>query len=254
MYKILANTIFLGKDVLFLPECHSTNDKAFELVRAGRARVGSIVICDHQTRGKGQPGNSWESSAGKNLTFSLVLEPDFLDISEQFYLNMMVSNSIRKVLQDYLPSLQVKWPNDLVVPDRGKIGGVLIENLVSSGGWEIAVVGIGLNINQRQFETNKATSLVLITGGEYDLEELLKLLISHIEQGYIALRKGKMEEVRSDYLQHLFLRDQWAVFKEKGHEFEGKITGISKEGKLQMKLREGKYRVFDLKEISFPDV
>jgi len=254
MYKILANTIFLGKDVLFLPECHSTNDKALELLRRGQAREGSIIICDHQTRGRGQRGNSWEAQPGQNLTFSLVLKPDFLDVSEQFYLNMMISNSVGKLLQDYLPDLQVKWPNDLVVPKKGKIGGVLIENILSAGVWEYAVVGIGLNINQRQFGTAKATSLAMITGGQYGLEELFKLLVAHIEQGFISLKKGKMDEVRKDYLRHLFLKDQWAVFRENNIEFEGKISGISKEGKLQMNLPDGRVRTFGLKEISFPDI
>ncbi|GAB3217431.1 biotin--[acetyl-CoA-carboxylase] ligase [Algoriphagus aestuariicola] len=254
MYKILANTIFLGKQVLFLPECHSTNDKAFELIRAGVIKDGAIVICDHQTAGKGQRGNKWEAESGQNLTFSLVLKPNFLDVSEQFYLNMMISNSIRRLLQDYLPDLQVKWPNDLVVPGRGKIGGILIENILSSNVWEFAVVGIGLNINQCGFGSRKATSLAQLAGGRYDLEELFKLLISQIELGVIALKKGKLEGVRQDYLRHLFLKDQWNIFAENGLEFEGKISGISKEGRLMVSLRNGGIRSFGLKEISFPDV
>lgn len=254
MYKILANTIFLGKDVLFLPECHSTNDKALELIRSGQAREGTIVICGHQTRGKGQRGNSWESEPGQNLTFSVVLKPVFLDISEQFFLNMMIANSIRKLLQDYLPDLQVKWPNDLVIPGKGKIGGILIENILSSNSWEFAVVGIGLNINQGKFGTGKATSLARITGGQFDLQELFRLLVSHIEQGYISLKKGKLEEILRDYLQHLYLKDQWAVFNENTSEIEGKITGVTRDGKLQMMLRDGPIRTFDLKEISFPNL
>lgn len=253
MYKILANTIFLGKDVLFLPECHSTNDKALELIRAGKAREGSIVICGNQTRGKGQRGNAWESAAGQNLTFSLVLKPDFLDISEQFYLNMMISNAIRKMLHDYLPDIKVKWPNDLVVPGNGKIGGILMENILSSGNWEFAVVGIGLNVNQRRFNVPKATSLAMVTGGQFDLQELFRLLVTHIEQGYISLRKGKSSEIMREYRHHLFLKDQWAWYRAAEGEFEGKIAGISPAGKLQMTLKDGSNRVFDLKEISFPD-
>lgn len=252
MYKILANTIFLGKDVLFLPECHSTNDKALQLIREGKAQEGTIVVCAHQSQGKGQRGNSWESEPGQNLTFSLVLKPGFLDITEQFLLNMMISNSVRRLFQEYVPDLKVKWPNDLVIPTWGKIGGILIENIISSGIWEYAVVGIGLNINQRRFGAAKATSLSLVTGGQFDLGELFKLLISHIEQGFIGLKKGKSEQVLKDYLHHLFLRDQWAVFCQGEDEFEGKISGVSREGRLQMKLRDGSSKSFDLKEISFP--
>jgi BirA family biotin operon repressor/biotin-[acetyl-CoA-carboxylase] ligase len=254
MYKILANTIFLGKDVLFLPECHSTNDRALELIRSRQAKEGTIVICSHQTRGKGQRGNSWEVESGQNLTFSLILEPLFLDISEQFNLNMMVSNSIRKLLQEYIPDLKVKWPNDLIIPGRGKIGGILIENLLSSSAWEFAVVGIGLNINQRKFGISSACSLASVSGGQFDLEELFRMLIAHLEQGYISLKKGKIEEIRREYLRHLFLREEWAVFKEKDRHFEGKIYGVSKEGKLQIELKDGTERAFDLKEITFPNL
>lgn len=254
MYKILANTIFLGKEVLFLPECHSSNDKALELIRCGKANEGTIVICNHQTQGKGQRGNTWEALPGQNLTFSLVLKPNFLDVSEQFFLNMVISNSIRRMLQDYLPDLKVKWPNDLVVPDRGKIGGVLIENIVNSSAWEFAVVGIGLNINQRDFQNKNASSLSLITGGHFDLEELLKLLVLHLEQGYISLKKGKMEEVRKEYLSHLFLKDKWETFTENENEFEGKIVGVSQDGKLQILLKDGSERFFGLKEITFPNL
>jgi BirA family transcriptional regulator, biotin operon repressor / biotin---[acetyl-CoA-carboxylase] ligase len=252
MYKILANTIFLGKDVLFLPECHSTNDEAMDRIRTGMAKEGSIVITDYQYRGKGQRGNVWETQAGKNLTFSLVLQPKFLDVSEQFYLNMMVSNSIMKLLQDYLPDMKVKWPNDLVVERKGKIGGILIENIVGSSGWEFAIVGIGLNINQNQFGVGTATSLAKLTGNHFDLRELFRMLIAMIEQSYIHLKKGKRAEIKRDYLNHLYLLDKWEVFSQGENEFEGKITGISEDGKLLVELRDGKEKFFALKEISFP--
>lgn len=252
MYKILANTIFLGKDVLFLPECHSTNDIALQLVKQGKAREGSIVICSHQTSGKGQRGNTWESQPDQNLTFSLILEPAFLDVSEQFYLNMMVSNAIRKLIQDYLPDLKVKWPNDLVLPGVGKLGGILIENVVGSGGWEYAVVGIGLNINQTTFSAPSACSLASVTGSQFDLQEIFRLLVTHLEQGYLILKKRKMDEIKSHYLHHLYLIEEWKLFSAEGSEFLGKIEGIEPTGGLIVQLEDGDFRTFGLKEITFP--
>ncbi len=95
MYKILANTLFLGKDIHFLPDCHSTNDITLQAIRQKEVQEGSIFITNHQTRGKGQRGNTWETKPGENLTFSLVLQPRFLDLSEQFLLNIAISNAIR---------------------------------------------------------------------------------------------------------------------------------------------------------------
>lgn len=254
MYKILANTVFLGKDVYFLPECHSTNDIALQMVREKKAKEGTIVICENQTRGKGQRGNTWKSQPGKNLTFSLVLRPSFLDISEQFYLNMTVSNSIRKILQEYIPNLQVKWPNDLVVPGFGKIGGILIENTFSGGGWENAIVGIGLNVNQLNFDESGPSSLSLITGNLFDLEELFRLLVTQIEQGYILLKKGKWKEIKAEYLHNLFLKGRISKFSSEGREFFGIITGINQEGKLTISLQNGDQISFGLKEVSFLDL
>ncbi|MEP0712300.1 biotin--[acetyl-CoA-carboxylase] ligase [Algoriphagus sp.] len=251
MYKILANTIFLGKDVHFLSECHSTNDIALNLVRQGKASEGSVVICSNQTRGKGQRGNVWQSEAGQNLTFSLVLRPDFLDISEQFYLNMAVSNSLRRLLQDYVPGLQVKWPNDLLVPGYGKIGGILIENTFSGKEWEYAVVGIGLNINQLSFGSSLASSIRAITGSKFELEEIFRLLITQLEQGYIQLKKGKWKEIKAEYMMHLYQNHCWANYLSNEEQFLGKIVGISAEGKLEMELETGDCVVFGLKEISF---
>src|SRR5690606_17253786 len=101
MHKILANTIFLVKDIHFLPECHSTNDVAFQEHRAGEAREGSSIITDKQTKGCGQRGNQWLTESGVNLTFSLILRPIFLDASEQFELSMAISLGIREALSEY---------------------------------------------------------------------------------------------------------------------------------------------------------
>jgi BirA family transcriptional regulator, biotin operon repressor / biotin---[acetyl-CoA-carboxylase] ligase len=251
MYKILANTIFLGKDVHFLPECHSTNDTALNLVKDRSAYEGTVVITDHQIQGKGQRGNKWITEKGLNLTFSLILKPNFLDISEQFYLNMAVSNSIRKILKEYIPDLQVKWPNDLILPDFGKLGGILIENSYSGSNWEYAIVGVGINVNQLQFENPKATSLAKVTGSQFDLSELFRLLLIQIEQGYIQLRRGKWFEIKSEYLYNLYQADVWSNYEDSFGDFRGKIVGISAQGKLEIERENGEIQLFEMKEVVF---
>lgn len=251
MYKILANTIFLGKDVHFLPDCHSTNDIALQMVRQRNVSEGTIIICDHQIKGKGQRGNVWQSQAGLNLTFSLILRPNFLDITEQFSLNMCVSNGIKGLLDDYLSDVKVKWPNDIIVPGYGKIGGVLVENTFSGSNWEYSIVGIGLNINQKTFLNPRATSLALITENNFDLKELFRLLISRIEQSYILLKRGKLGEIKNQYLNHLYLRNQKSKFQSNGEFFYGEIKGVTSLGKLQIETEKGEIKLFDLKEIVF---
>lgn len=251
MYKILANTIFLGKDVHFLPECHSTNDTAFKLIKDREVNEGTVVITNHQIHGKGQRGNKWVTEKGLNLTFSLILKPNFLDISEQFYLNMAISNSIRKLLQGYVPDLQVKWPNDLILSNNGKLGGILIENTYFGANWEYAVVGIGINVNQVKFENAKAISLTTITGSKFDLSELFRLLLIQLEQGYLQLKRGKWLEIKSEYLHHLYLKDIWSNYQDQFGDFSGKIVGISTQGKLEIERENGEFQLFDLKEVKF---
>lgn len=157
------------------------------------------------------------------------------------------------MLSGVCPWLLVKWPNDLVVPGFGKIGGILIENLVGSSGWDYAVVGIGININQNQFASSQATSLSLVTGNSYPLEELFKLLITHVEQAYIALKKGKNAILTREYLQHLYLIEEWTTFKVGEQELEGKIIGLTETGNLLLELPTGKQRSFGIKELTFPN-
>jgi BirA family biotin operon repressor/biotin-[acetyl-CoA-carboxylase] ligase len=167
---------------------------------------------------------------------------------------MTISNSIRKLLQDYVPNLQVKWPNDLIVPGFGKIGGILIENIVSGEGWENAVIGVGLNVNQLNFNTERATSLHALTGNQINLDELFRLLITRIEQGYLQLKKGKWQEIKEEYLHHLFLRDRIAKFSSEAGDFYGIIKGISAEGKLEISLQNGDHAFFGMKEVKFLDM
>ena len=114
-------------------------------------------------------------------------------------------------------------------------------------------MGIGLNINQNQFASPLATSLSLVTGNTYPLEELFKLLIVHLEQAYISLKKGKNAVLTQEYLQHLYLIEKWTVFKVGEQELEGKIIGLTEIGNLLLELPSGRQQSFGIKEISFPN-
>jgi BirA family biotin operon repressor/biotin-[acetyl-CoA-carboxylase] ligase len=250
MYKILANTLFLGKDIHFLTECHSTNDLALEKVRSRDVAEGSIIITDSQTKGRGQRGNQWWTEPGKNLTLSLVLQPYFLDTSEQFELNIIISLAVAELLSDYLIGIKIKWPNDLVHEEKGKIGGILIENIVNQRGIEYSVLGIGLNINQNFSEFPKVTSFLSLTGREWDKWEIFKLLVSKIEKYYIKLKKGDKIDLRNQYLDRLFRMEQWCEYDD-GQVFMGKIIGINREGKLIIEKKDGSLNHYGFKEVKY---
>ena len=127
----------------------------------------------------------------------------------------------------------------------------MIENTFSSEGWDYAIVGIGININQVDFGNLNATSMTKITGSEFELTELFRLLVTQIEQGYLQLKRGKWNEIKSEYLHHLYLKDVWSPYLDSLGAFKGKILGISTYGKLEIERENGDIQVFDLKELTF---
>lgn len=250
MHKILANTLFLGKDIINLTECHSTNDEAIRLFKMGRAKEGTIIITEKQTKGRGQRGNRWYSEPGKNLTFSFILTPLFLDATEQFELNMAIAVGVQEVLAAYVEGIRIKWPNDFVHSSLGKLGGMLIENSVSGQGIEMSVIGLGLNINQTVFPFPAATSLAKIAGSEIYMEEFFKLLIVSLEKSYLLLKKGERNDIRCAYLRQLYRMGEWALYEDK-EPFTGKIIGVAPSGKLLVEKQNKETVSYSFKEVVF---
>ncbi|MEX2593201.1 MAG: biotin--[acetyl-CoA-carboxylase] ligase [Anditalea sp.] len=250
MHKILANTIFLGKDVIILTECHSTNDIAYQKFKAKEAKEGSIIITDKQIKGRGQRGSQWFSEPEMNLTFSLILTPFFLDASEQFGLNMAVSLGIREALSEYVTGIKVKWPNDIVHDESGKLGGILIENTISNKGIELSVVGVGLNINQTHFPFPNATSVAQLAGAAMDKEEIFRRMISKIEKYYLLLKKGHEKKIRDLYKSHLYKFRKMSNYND-GKDFIGEIVGISDQGKLIIEKENKSLHQYAFKEVKF---
>ncbi len=250
MYKIPANTLFTGKNLIYVPECHSTNTLALELALKPAFNEGSVIITDNQIAGRGQRGNTWEAAVGKNLTFSIVLKPVFLAIRDQFFLNIFTSLAVYDFLRIAANVMaSIKWPNDILV-DGKKICGILIENQIRSSQVSISVVGVGININQSEFNLNTATSLAAIKGEQFLLQVMLDCFLESFEARYLQLRQGNLAALKEEYLQQLYWRDQNRLFTSNGISFQGKITGIDEIGKLIVETENGK-SVFDIKEISF---
>jgi len=250
MHKILANTMFLGKDLFYLPECHSTNDVAREKLKENKAGEGSIIITDRQTNGRGQRGNQWHSEAGLNLTFSFILRPEFLHPAEQFGLNIAVSLGIREAISGYISGVMIKWPNDIVHEGGGKLGGILIENSLRGQNIESSIVGIGLNINQLKFPVPGASSIALLAGASVDKEAVLQAVIAKIEYFYLMLKSKGEKSLHDAYKSHLYRLGQLGQFHD-GEDFIGTITGISDQGKLMIQKEDKELYEYAFKEVRF---
>lgn len=250
MYKIPANTLFLGKNLVYVPQCHSTNTLAIELSQKAGTAEGSLIITDHQTAGRGQRGNSWEAAQGENLTFSLILKPDFLQAQNQFQLNQAFSLGIVDYVKDRLQyEVKVKWPNDVLVNGK-KVCGILFENQVSGNELRLAIVGIGLNINQESFGHPMARSLYSFSHHKYQLQQELELLLHHLEARYLMLKHGHYETLKKEYLHHLYRIGETHRFSNQDAEFDGIIRGVDEVGRLRIEV-EGDEQVFGAKQVAF---
>lgn len=250
MYKNLANTLFLAKQVISMPSCHSTNEVARQMAQKADTLEGTVVICDNQTQGRGQRGNGWEAKPGENLTLSVVLRPGFLQVQDQFFLNIMTSLAVRQTVQHFLPAaaVKVKWPNDVLVDNR-KIAGTLIENGINRNRIEYVVVGIGLNVNQAGFDAPRATSFYKESGDKLNQQSVFEHLMAALESCYLRLKATRLTEVKAEYLQYLFGYRQKRNYRTE-YRFEGVIEDVTSSGHLVVSDKKGRSE-YDLKEIEF---
>jgi len=244
-------------DLQYFESLPSTNLKAGRDIQEGTAHHGMVIQAGDQTQGKGNGTNQWESKKGKNLTFSLIIEPHFLQPAEQFILTQVISmalyETIRKILQP--ESLFIKWPNDLYY-NKKKIAGVLIQNYVKGQQINFAIIGVGLNVNQQTFlsDAPNPASLIHFTKKEMNISSLLDEILNAFERNYGTLHdQQKRIELHQKYLEHLYLRNQWSNFSDISGTFSGKITGINDYGQLLIEDRDGNQRVFGFKEVKLEE-
>lgn len=233
-------------------EVISTNTSLREWIREGDLPEGSVVVADFQTGGRGQLGNVWESEAGKNLTFSIVLYPDCIPARSQFLISQIAALSVKETLDYYVDGITVKWPNDIYWKDR-KICGMLIENDLSGPTIYCSVIGIGMNLNQAVFrgDAPNPVSLTQITGQYYDRDEVLNRFLRSFYAYYLLLLQDKQTEIREAYQSALYRRQGYYPYKEESGEFEAAIYAIEPTGHLMLQLRDGSIRRYAFKEVTY---
>lgn len=237
--------------IIKLNATDSTNTYLKELLLHTNTKDFTVVVAKKQTKGRGQMGTNWISEDGKNLTFSVLRKKVGLDVSRQFELNMKVSLAIFESLKWLnIPDLSIKWPNDILSANQ-KICGILIENILLGSKIQSSVIGIGINVNQLRFgDLPKVTSLKSITGIEYNLDEVLQIILSKLAVNLKHFDVALCKDLSLAYQRQLFRINKPSTFKDmKGNTFMGLIKGVSQEGKLQLLLEDEIMKEFALKEI-----
>lgn len=245
------------KDSLYLESVDSSNDFLKNHANLKDLPSGFLVTAGEQKSGKGQRGKKWISEPGQNLLASIWIKDHSYD---QLYLNKAVANSIyivvHKVLDNFQiddkRSLKIKWPNDLLWGIK-KLSGILIEkvNRVDCSGY---VIGVGLNVNQRNFDTEDSCSIILIAEGKNDLvsNKTIKIedLALEIRQELFQQLKVPKSENHQFYSSKLFGKSKFETYESSDNKFQAKVLAVNDDGSIQLKLTDGTERAFKNGELS----
>lgn len=239
----------IGENIIRFHEIDSTNNYAMHLINEGMAEHGMVILSDFQTKGKGQLGNLWISEDGKNLLCSIIIDTKGFAIENQFVLNCMTCVCIAEILmQEYnIPNVSIKWPNDIYAGNR-KIAGILIENSLRGNIWTFAILGIGLNVNQMNFQNiQSVTSLKIESKQEIQISELLQFVMKKLND-YFLFFYQKTDSIMQLYNSYLMYRNEVIQFKLNNKIQEGTLYRVNELGQIEMLVDE-KLIAFQHKEI-----
>ncbi|GJH40968.1 biotin--[acetyl-CoA-carboxylase] ligase [Capnocytophaga sp. HP1101] len=240
-------------NIITLKSVDSTNQYLKKLIHTEDTLPNFLTVwTPQQTAGVGQYGAKWTSEPYQNLTFSVLFLPEFLDLKDAFLLNMLVPIAIMKVLEKLnIPNINIKWPND-ILSQRYKIGGILIENTIQKNRINKCVIGIGLNLNQTNFDDlPKASSLKKLTKKDFEVEQVMKLILSELESNLSTLTQQSFKSVYPIYQSYLFQLNKVSTFRSpEGETFSSIIRGVEPSGKLIVETEQQAIKTFSLKEIT----
>ena len=244
------HTKWAGKTVHFAREIDSTNLWIKRLAKEG-APEGTLALAEFQSAGRGRLGRSWEVPEGTSVMMSILLRPKF----EPQYaptLTLVMGMAVAKAVKNLGFDVSIKWPNDVVVSHK-KICGILTEMGVRDGKIDYAVIGVGINVNIKEFPeemADKATSLYLESGKEFDRSQIPGLVMEAFEEYYekfaatcdLSGLKEEYESILANYNQPVRV-----LAKEP---YEGVARGITDGGELLVEKTDGTIVAVSAGEVS----
>ena len=244
------HTKWAGKTVHFARETDSTNLWIKRLAKEG-ASEGTLALAEFQSAGRGRLGRSWEVPEGTSVMMSILLRPKF----EPQYaptLTLVMGMAVAKAVKNLGFDVSIKWPNDVVVSHK-KICGILTEMGVRDGKIDYAVIGVGINVNIKEFPeemADKATSLYLESGKEFDRSQIPGLVMEAFEKYYekfaatcdLSGLKEEYESILANYNQPVRV-----LAKEP---YEGVARGITDGGELLVEKTDGTIVAVSAGEVS----
>jgi len=228
------NTSF-GKEWEVLPTVDSTNNYARSKVVSEALNEGTVIQAMHQTQGRGQQRKHWNSATGQNGLFTLILKPEFLDLRKMSFLNFAVAVACRDAIARILPDSEVliKWPNDIYIEDS-KICGILIENALAAKA-RYSLIGIGVNVNQIHFpqELHHAISLKMISGLDFNIEQVIQVFLEELEKNYTELKLNPgLQRIRETYISRMYQLHEILPFRHERDMYLAQLVGVDPLGRI----------------------
>ena len=245
-----CNTETMRETVIIkLAETDSTN----RFLRDYRGETGlrmTVATAEHQTAGRGQGGNTWESEGGRNILLSVMTHPQGLAARRQFVMLEAGALAVRDTLTLHADGFSIKWPNDIYWHDM-KISGTLSECDISRGMVGRCILGTGININQRTFTGSapNPVSLWQITGQETDRNQITDELLKRLEHYLDMVDTGRYGDIHDMYAGSLYRRNGVHAYRDAGGVFMARIERIEPDGRLVLHRTDGSLKEYMFKEV-----
>ena len=235
--ELRAHSEHWAERVIFIEECGSTNDEARKLALGGLAHE-SLVLTERQTSGRGRRGQAWTCPPGESIAASFIVRPSE-PLALWGRLSLAAGLAVAEALDQFGLSAEVKWPNDVWVKER-KVCGILLESDPA-----FAVIGIGLNVNTRDFPeglVHPATSIALETGGEVSREEVLVAMLDRLSFRTQQIGSS-FSELLDSWNTRCVLRGREITLQVNRESRVGVMRGVAPSGELLLETKNGTEKI-----------
>jgi BirA family biotin operon repressor/biotin-[acetyl-CoA-carboxylase] ligase len=205
-----------------------------------------VVVADFQTSGRGRLGRAWIAEPGENLLFSVLLRPR-ISIASAGLLTLFASVGVARAIERRIGEpVECKWPNDLLLHGK-KICGILLENLFQQSQVAYAVIGAGINVNQRTFPDEislRGTSLAIETGKSFDRKELLQTVLSELDVLYPPVQQGNFNAIVPEWIKRCTMFGKPVTVQQQNHTMSGIARTLNHDAGLVIETGTGLQTVY----------
>jgi BirA family transcriptional regulator, biotin operon repressor / biotin---[acetyl-CoA-carboxylase] ligase len=234
------HTFIFGKKIFTYDSIDSTNTCAKTLASTG-AEEGTVVMAEYQTAGHGRLGRTWQAESGSNLLFSTIIRPK-LEINKIGLLPFFAAAGVALALETVTGArCECKWPNDVLLNGK-KCCGILLESSFQHNVLDYAVMGIGVNINQKVFGgdlKDRATSLSQECGREFDRRDVFHRIMTSLELLYSEVKIGNFEITLNEWKTRTTMFGKQVTLTQAGVRLHGRAITLSADGGLVLATPDG---------------